>query len=64
MVEVGQDVTEGQPLVVVSAMKMNMTLTAPYAGAVTSINAQPGDKVERGKILVDIEPAKEEEHHE
>lgn len=64
MVEVGQEVTEGQPVAVVSAMKMKMTLNAPYAGTVTAINAKPGDQVERGKILVDIEPAKEEERDE
>jgi biotin carboxyl carrier protein len=62
MVEVGREVAKGQPVVVVSAMKMKMTLTAPYAGTVTAINARPGDQVERGKILVDIEPVRREEH--
>ncbi len=60
MVEVGQEVTEGQAVVVVSAMKMKMTLTAPYSGTVTAIHAKPGDRVDRGKILVDIEPIREE----
>lgn len=64
MVEVGQEVAKGQPVVVVSAMKMKMTLTAPYTGTVTAINARPGDQVERGKILVDIEPVRREEHDE
>ena len=52
---VGETVKEGQPLVVVSAMKMETTLTAPYGGLVTAVNAAPGDKVMPGQILVDIQ---------
>jgi biotin carboxyl carrier protein len=55
MTEVGQSVEKGQPLVVVSAMKMEMTLSAPYSGKISAINAEVGAKVSPGQILVDIE---------
>ncbi len=57
MAEVGQQVEAGQPLVVVSAMKMETTLSAPYAGTVTAVNTQPEARVNPGEILVEIEPA-------
>ncbi len=56
MVEEGQPVTQGQGLVVVSAMKMETTLVAPYAGRVKKIRAAEGAKVAPGDILVEIEP--------
>ena len=53
----GDRVEQGDPVVTVSAMKMETTLTAPYAGVVTSVNVAEGDKVMPGQILVDIEQA-------
>ncbi len=58
-VKTGDRVESGQGVVVVSAMKMETTLFAPYAGIVKKINVNEGDKVMPGDILVDIE--KEEE---
>ena len=55
LVEAGDEVEEGDGVVVVSAMKMETTLFAPFAGTVTKINVSEGDKVEPGQILVDIE---------
>lgn len=63
MVEVGQSVRKGQPLVVVSAMKMEMTLSAPYSGRVTAVNAQVGVQVRPGEILVEIEAEEEGTDH-
>jgi 3-methylcrotonyl-CoA carboxylase alpha subunit len=56
LVALGQDVQKGEGLVVVSAMKMETTLTAPFGGRVTGINAAEGDKVMPGDILVDLQP--------
>ncbi len=56
----GDRVEKGQGVVVVSAMKMETTLVAPYNGMVTKINAKEGDKVMPGDILVDIDEIKEE----
>jgi biotin carboxyl carrier protein len=55
----GDHVVKGQPVAVVSAMKMETTLQAPYAGVVTKVNTAEGEKVMPGQILMDIE--KEEE---
>lgn len=54
MVEVGDMVEKGQEVVVVTAMKMETTLNAPFGGKVTGVNAAAGDKVMPGQILVDI----------
>lgn len=56
LVEPGQMVEQGQALVVVSAMKMEMTLTAPYGGTVRAVHTQPGAKANPGDELVEIEP--------
>lgn len=55
LVSVGESVAEGQGLIVLSAMKMETTLFAPYAGKVTGVNAAKGDKVMPGDILIEIE---------
>lgn len=62
LVEVGETVSLKQPLVTVSAMKMEMTLSAPYDGVVTSINAAEGENVSPGDSLIDIkeQPADED----
>jgi 3-methylcrotonyl-CoA carboxylase alpha subunit len=56
LVAEGQAVEKGQALVVVSAMKMEMTLGAPYAGTVRAINTAVGAQVSPGQILVEIDP--------
>ena len=55
LVKEGEGVKEGQGLVVVSAMKMETTLKAPYPGCVSGIHCSEGDKVSPGMILVEIE---------
>ena len=55
LVEMGQQVEKGQAVVVVSAMKMEMILTAPYGGTVSAVNFAEGDQVKPGDKLVEIE---------
>jgi acetyl/propionyl-CoA carboxylase alpha subunit len=55
MVEEGNTVEKGQGLVVLSAMKMETMLNAPFAGKVISVNTAEGEKVSPGDILIDIE---------
>jgi 3-methylcrotonyl-CoA carboxylase alpha subunit len=55
LASVGDTVSRGQPLVVVSAMKMETTLVAPKDGTVSEIKAQEGDKVSPADVLVHIE---------
>ena len=54
-VKVGDEVTEGQSLVVVEAMKMENELKAPKAGKVLEVTAVEGTAVENGTKLVVIE---------
>ena len=55
LVEEGQHVTRGDSLVVVSAMKMETTLAAPFDARVGRVNVAAGDKVMPGDILIDLE---------
>ena len=54
-VAIGDVVSEGDTVVVVSAMKMETSLKAPHGGTVTQISVGEGDKVMPGDVLVDIE---------
>jgi|GEM_PF-306970 biotin carboxyl carrier protein len=60
VVEEGENVEKGQPLLVLEAMKMENEITSPFTGTVAKINVSEGDKVESGSILMVIssEPAK------
>ena len=60
MIGEGDDVEKGQGVVVVSAMKMETTLQAPFTGKVLKINVAEGEKVMPGQVLVEIERAAEE----
>ncbi len=51
----GDVVEKGQAVVIVSAMKMETSLAAPFNGTVQKVNVAEGDKVMPGDILVDIE---------
>lgn len=55
LVSVGDEVEQGQALVVVSAMKMETTLTAPHKGSVRAIRAEVGATVRPGEVVVDVE---------
>jgi len=52
MVKAGDEVQEGQGLVVVEAMKMENELKSPKAGKVTELHAVEGAAVESGAKLV------------
>ncbi|MFC4909925.1 acetyl/propionyl/methylcrotonyl-CoA carboxylase subunit alpha [Actinomadura gamaensis] len=51
----GDEVEEGQPLVVVEAMKMEHTVTAPRAGVVASLPVRAGSQVALDEVLAVIE---------
>ncbi len=55
LVETGQRVKKGQPLMIVEAMKMEHTISAPHAGLVAQIYFAPGEQVAEGAQLLDIE---------
>jgi len=60
----GDVVEKGQAVVIVSAMKMETTLFAPFDGTVKKVNVAEGDKVMPGDILVDIENNEDESETE
>jgi biotin carboxyl carrier protein len=55
-VEVGQSVQEGDPVVVMEAMKMENTLPAPISGKVASLPLEPGATVVKDDVLATIAP--------
>ncbi|MCX7791113.1 MAG: acetyl-CoA carboxylase biotin carboxylase subunit [Chloroflexaceae bacterium] len=56
LVSEGESVREGQPLVVLEAMKMEHTVVAPYDGVVRRLPYAPGASVAGGADLVDLAP--------
>ncbi|XP_071961975.1 pyruvate carboxylase, mitochondrial-like [Antedon mediterranea] len=54
-VKVGDKVEKGKPLVVLSAMKMEMVINAPVSGKIKGISVTMGYQVQGEDLLVDIE---------
>jgi biotin carboxyl carrier protein len=55
LVEEGQEVEQGQGVLVLEAMKMENEVAAPRAGTVGRIRVSTGDKVETGEELAVID---------
>jgi propionyl-CoA carboxylase alpha chain len=51
----GQQVAEGQVLLVLEAMKMEHAVRAPSAGSVTAVAVEAGQQVDAGSVLVVVE---------
>ena len=56
-VKPGDMVEDGQTLVVLESMKMELGVTAPRAGKVQKVGAEVGAIVPAGTVLVELEPA-------
>jgi biotin carboxyl carrier protein len=54
LVSEGNLVSEGQPVLLLEAMKMEIRVNAPHAGRVASLTVKQGDRVEREQVLVEI----------
>ena len=54
-VKAGDEVAKGAPLVVLEAMKMEQTITAPFAGKIDRVLCAPGDQVREGAELLAFE---------
>ncbi|PSK97028.1 biotin carboxyl carrier protein /biotin carboxylase [Murinocardiopsis flavida] len=57
----GDHVDEGDPVVVIEAMKMEQPLTAHKAGTVTGLSATAGDTIANGAVLCEIKDDKEDD---
>ena len=53
-VSIGQQVSVGDIVLVLEAMKMQNNIEAEYAGTVTSITVKPGETVMEGSVLLTI----------
>ena len=54
-VEVGQEVKENDPLLILEAMKMENSFLSPRNGIIKSIAVQKGMAVDKGQLLVEFE---------
>jgi methylmalonyl-CoA carboxyltransferase small subunit len=52
-VEAGAQVTSGQTLLVLEAMKMETEVTAPHDGKVQSVEVGVGDAVQGGQVMIE-----------
>lgn len=53
-VKEGQEIKKGDPLCVLSAMKMESVVTAPVSGHIKRVLIQPGDSLNQGDLVVEI----------
>jgi biotin carboxyl carrier protein len=54
LVQPGQAVAAGQPLVILEAMKMENELLSERGGAVTAVHRTAGQAVDTGDLLVEL----------
>ncbi|RNC79711.1 MAG: acetyl-CoA carboxylase biotin carboxyl carrier protein subunit [Balneola sp.] len=55
LVRVGDEVTKGQPVAILEAMKMENELKSPIDGKVISIDAETGQSLEKNSPILEIE---------
>jgi biotin carboxyl carrier protein len=51
-VAVGQKVAQGDALIIIESMKMEIPVEAPASGTVTEIRVAEGDRIDEGAIVV------------
>ena len=54
VVEVGAAVAEGDELIILESMKMEIPVTAPCDGTVDELRVKPEDQVQEGDVLAVI----------
>lgn len=55
LVKVGDEIAEGEKLILLESMKMVIPIQAPYAGQVTAIHCTAGDAVQPGIPLIELD---------
>ncbi|MDR1556728.1 MAG: acetyl-CoA carboxylase biotin carboxyl carrier protein subunit [Tannerellaceae bacterium] len=56
LVKEGQQVEEGELVMILEAMKMENRILAPVSGIVKKIYIKEGDKISKNHLLIKIEP--------
>ncbi|MCL4166157.1 UNVERIFIED_CONTAM: hypothetical protein GTU68_011840 [Idotea baltica] len=56
-VAAGDTVSKGDPVMVMEAMKMEYTLSAPRDGTIGELQTGTGDQVEEGAVLLEMAEA-------
>jgi len=54
-VKVGEEVTQGQELCVIEAMKMQMPVKSPQNSKVSDIKVEIGQGIKKGDVLIELE---------
>jgi oxaloacetate decarboxylase alpha subunit len=54
LVQPGQAVTEGEPIIILEAMKMETSISAPATGNIVEVRIQAGDNCTVGDVLVTL----------
>ena len=55
VVQQGDTVGEGDPLVILESMKMEIPVDSPVAGTVTDVRVQEGGVVQEGDVIAVVE---------
>ncbi|WP_227935938.1 acetyl-CoA carboxylase biotin carboxyl carrier protein subunit [Alkalihalobacillus deserti] len=55
LVKEGDRVEEGQEVVILESMKMEIPIVAETSGTVTELKKQEGDFVDEGEVLLELE---------
>ena len=54
-VGVGDDVEAGDEIIILESMKMEIPVTAPSSGKVTTLHVAPDDRVQEGDALAEVD---------
>jgi len=55
LIEPGQTVTEGQPLLELETDKATVEVPAPFGGVVSAVNVKPGDRIRIGQTIAALD---------
>lgn len=53
-VKPGDKLKEGDPLLILEAMKMHNLVQIPFDGKIAKVNVKPGDKIPKGFLMIEI----------
>lgn len=59
-VKEGEVVQEGEPLLILEAMKMQNRIQMPFTAKIKKINVNVGDRIPKDTLMIELEAAEEE----